>query len=60
MGWYGIFLVTKLKLAFNLRSMDEGVLDNHFDSLERFFDRYLRKKDGGYLNELYRRILSFR
>lgn len=40
MGWYGVFLVPKLKLCFHLRSVNENILESHFDSLDRFFDKY--------------------
>lgn len=40
MGWYGMFLVPKLKLAFHLRGVSEDGLHSDFDSLERFFGKY--------------------
>ncbi|HIH09488.1 MAG TPA: hypothetical protein HA254_02350 [Candidatus Diapherotrites archaeon] len=40
MGWYGVFLVPKLKLCFYLRKVDEGILESSFDSMDRFFDKY--------------------
>lgn len=46
MGWYGVFLVPKLKLCFHLRSADEGVLESNFDSLDRFFDKYEKVREG--------------
>ncbi len=46
MGWYGVFLVPKLKLVFYLRSVDENVLDSSFDSLERFFGNYDKLREG--------------
>lgn len=39
MGWYGTFLVPKLKLVFYLKSVDESLLHSSFESLERFFDK---------------------
>ena len=45
MGWYGVFLVPKLKLVFYLRRVDENVLDSSFDSLERFFDNYHKLRE---------------
>ncbi|MFH1257172.1 MAG: hypothetical protein V1494_07845 [Candidatus Diapherotrites archaeon] len=45
MGWYGVFLVPKLKLCFYLRSVDQGVLESHFESLDRFFDKHDKLKE---------------
>ena len=53
MGWYGIFLVPKLKLAFHLRSVDEAILQSDFDSLEKFFDKYNKlREDMEYIQEI--------
>ena len=45
MGWYGQFLVPKLKLAFSLRSKSEDLLHSNFESMDRFFDRYEKLRD---------------
>ncbi|MFH1224648.1 MAG: hypothetical protein V1676_02485 [Candidatus Diapherotrites archaeon] len=45
MGWYGAFLVPKLKLCFYLRSVDEGVLESIFGSLDGFFGKYEKIKE---------------
>ncbi len=39
MGWYGIFLVKKIRLAFSLRSMGRDNLYSAFDSLDRFIEK---------------------
>jgi hypothetical protein len=46
MGWYGIFIVKKLKLACSLRSVSQDSLFSSFDSLERFFERYDKLREG--------------
>ncbi len=48
MGWYGVFLVPKAKMIFSLRSVDEGTLDDAFESLERFFGKYDKMKEDIY------------
>ena len=35
MGWYGLFLVSKLKLAFSFRSVDEDRLYSDFELIDR-------------------------
>jgi hypothetical protein len=40
MGWYGFFLVRKLKLAFSLRRIDEEKLYSDLDSINNFFNKY--------------------
>ncbi|MBI2672305.1 hypothetical protein HYX16_05205 [Candidatus Woesearchaeota archaeon] len=53
MGWYGIFLVKKLKLAFSLRSIDYDSLFSDFDSIERFFSKYAKiREDLDYVQEI--------
>jgi len=53
MGWYGIFLVKKLKLAFSLRSISYDSLFSDFDFIERFFSKYTKiKEDIEYVQEI--------
>jgi len=60
MGWYGIFLVSKLKLGFYLRSVDEGFLESNFSSLDRFFDKYDKlREDIDYVQETSEDSKSF-
>src|SRR3989344_2202957 len=40
MGWYGIFLVKKLKLAFSLRGISQDALFSDFELFDRFFDKH--------------------
>ncbi|MFW5846915.1 MAG: hypothetical protein ACOCUU_02025 [Nanoarchaeota archaeon] len=40
MGWYGIFLLKKLKIAFVLRKVDEASFEENSSDLDRFFDKY--------------------
>ncbi len=40
MGWYGIFLVQKLKLAFSLRGISQDSLFSDFKLFDRFFNKY--------------------
>ncbi|MFH0955061.1 MAG: hypothetical protein V1777_03070 [Candidatus Micrarchaeota archaeon] len=60
MGWYGVFLVPKLKLGFYLRSVNEDSLYSSFDSLDRFFDKYNKIRDDiEYLLEVTEESKSF-
>ncbi|MDP2665963.1 MAG: hypothetical protein Q8P05_00460 [Candidatus Diapherotrites archaeon] len=60
MGWYGVFLVPKLKLIFSLRSIDENKLHDHFDSLDRFFSKYDKlKEDIEYIQTITEENKSF-
>ncbi len=60
MGWYGIFLVSKLKLAFQLRSIDENRLFSNFDLLDRFFDKYDKlREDLDYIQEIAEQSRTF-
>lgn len=60
MGWYGIFLVPKIKLIFYLRSVDEDRLHSSFDSLERFFGKYEKlREDMEYVQNISEDSKSF-
>lgn len=60
MGWYGIFLVPKMKLLFSLRSVDGGILHDYFDSLDRFFDKYEKMRDDiAYIGEVSEESKTF-
>ena len=53
MGWCGIFLVEKLKLAFSLRRIDQDSLFSDFDLFDRFFNKYSKmKEDIDYIQEI--------
>ena len=53
MGWYGIFLVERLKLAFSLRGIDQDPLFSDFDLFDRFFNKYDKmKEDIDYIQEI--------
>ncbi|MCX6741821.1 MAG: hypothetical protein NTX24_01435 [Candidatus Pacearchaeota archaeon] len=45
MGWYGNFLVPELKLLLCLSRVDQGVLSDNFDSLDKFFNQYEKLED---------------
>ena len=53
MGWYGIFLVKKLKLAFSLRGISQDSLFSDFELFDRFFNKYDKiKEDINYVQEI--------
>ena len=53
MGWYGIFLVEKLKLAFSLRGISQDSLFSDFELFDRFFSKYDKiKEDIDYVQEI--------
>lgn len=53
MGWYGIFLVKKLKLAFSLRGIDENTLHTDFELFDEFFNKYDKlRQDIEYVQEI--------
>lgn len=53
MGWYGIFLVKKLKLAFSLRRINQDSLFSAFDLFDKFFNKYDEiKEDADYIQEI--------
>lgn len=53
MGWYGIFLVKKLKLAFSLRGISQDSLFSDFESFEEFFNKYDKiREDINYVQEI--------
>ena len=53
MGWYGIFLVQKLKLAFSLRGISQYSLFSDFELFDRFFSKYDKiKEDIDYVQEI--------
>ena len=52
MGWYGQFLVPKLKLALSLRSKGEDLLYDDFELMDGFFDKHEKlRKDMDYIQE---------
>ena len=53
MGWYGIFLVEKLKLAFSLRGISQDSLFSDFELFDGFFNKYDKiKEDIDYVQEI--------
>lgn len=53
MGWYGIFLVEKLKLAFSLRGISWDSLFSDFELFDRFFNKYDKiREDINYVQEI--------
>lgn len=60
MGWYGIFLIEKLKLVFNLRRVSRDSLFSDFELFDRFFDNYDKiKEDIDYIREISEDEKSF-
>lgn len=60
MGWYGIFLVKKLKIACSLRRVDESALFDDFDLLDKFFEKYDKmREDIEYIEESAEESKSF-
>ena len=53
MGWYGIFLVEKLRLACSLRGINQESLFSNFELFDRFFSKVDKiKEDIEYVQEI--------
>jgi len=60
MGWYGIFLIQNLKIAFSLRRVDEDNLYSNFDLLDKFFEKYDKlKEDMEFVQEIPEETKTF-
>jgi hypothetical protein len=60
MGWYGIFLVKKLKLAFSLSKIDKGKLFDDFELIEKFMEKYDKARENiNYVQEVSEKSKSF-
>jgi len=53
MGWYGIFLIKKLKLAFSLRGISQDSLFSDFELFDKFFNKFDKiREDINYIQEI--------